>query len=158
MCIIQFHLKFAYPVLSDLILNGTFHSQPKCKLHLENQVRRRCIQVNTGKSIGQSAYFRSLLDPLRRQGLRKRYQAVKAKCASPFSQCCRSLLLAFLVILASVIYTGLSEERVSNLAPGSIAFCQIRLARRRSDLSCLERLPQAAAVITIEYSLIHSSI
>lgn len=30
MCIIQFHLKFAHPVLVDLILNGTFHSQPKC--------------------------------------------------------------------------------------------------------------------------------
>jgi len=83
MCIIQFHLKFAHPVLLDLILNGTFHSQPKCKLHLENQVRRRCIQVNTGKSIWQSAYFRSLLDPPTRQGLRKRCQAGQSEmCAS----------------------------------------------------------------------------
>jgi hypothetical protein len=28
MCIIQFHLKFAHPVLLDLILNGTFHRNP----------------------------------------------------------------------------------------------------------------------------------
>jgi hypothetical protein len=64
-----------------------------------------------------------LLDPLTRQGLRKRYQAGQSEMCASFLTVLPVALTCLLVILTSVIYTGLSEERVSNLWAGSIAFC-----------------------------------
>jgi hypothetical protein len=63
-----------------------------------------------------------LLDPQTRQGLRKRYQAGQSEMCASFLAMLPAAFAAFLVILASVIYTGLSEERVSNLAPAQLRF------------------------------------